>query len=110
MNFDPDSDARFHCAKGVCGEALRTRKEKLADMALPNTWKFQPKEIANWPNFTAIYSWPVFQLNKQGRAGKILGTLNLDSVSPNAYDRIDKDPAFKREMQDLRDLFCKLVS
>ncbi len=116
MGYAPDRNADFHCSKGVCGEALRAETEVLEDMTLRDdkgnkkTWKFQPKEIQKMPSFTCIYSWPVFQLNKQGRAGRVLGTLNLDSDTPHAYDRIVKDPAFKTEMKDLRDLFCKLVS
>jgi hypothetical protein len=114
-DFYPDGAVTFHISKGVAGLAFALKTDRLVDMEEKENqgkrWKFTPKEEKKFPAHTMIWSWPIFELNKDGdMTGKILGTLNLDSLDPGAFDIVLKDPEFYNRMLEFRELACKVAS
>jgi hypothetical protein len=114
MTFDPDGAVEFHIKKGVAGEALTNGRPKLVNMEEPENkgnWGFTEKELRKFPPHTMIWSYPLFQLDKLGdNTGKLLGTVNLDSIFPGACEIVLKDPEFAKLMEEFRDIACKIAS
>ena len=88
MENQPDVNLIFPISGGVSGQCMRNRQPVYAD----------PKALAEYPlpgearsrtrHLQAVLSFPVFEpAGKSGiQSGKILGVLNLDSSTANAYD------------------------
>jgi hypothetical protein len=89
MRYQPDNTVKFHVSKGVAGRARADRRETLVNMELPqnqNYGGFSKGERAKFPALTAIWSLPIFELDRSGNAtGPILGTINLDSDTRGAW-------------------------
>jgi hypothetical protein len=115
MTFSSDNTAEFHVSKGVAGAVVAGRKALLIDLEKPanqHGWNFSPKELARFPSFTAIWSLPIFELDRSGNAtGKILGTINLDTTSPNAFAKLSRaDSGYAELLEEFQDLVSRVAS
>lgn len=91
MEYQPDLHASFPISKGVAGEVVRAKAPRLADIERfgHQGWGFDDKASSAFPKLTAIYSWPIYQLDRQQRpTAHILGTVNLDAQVSGAIRRI----------------------
>lgn len=121
MDHDGDGAAEFGITKGVAGEARRRGNKYAVNMEDPknksNAWRFSRRDIKRlkFPEHTLIWSFPVYELDKQDDpTGKILGTVNLDSLKPGAYAALIGDPAVRTELEsmmaDFQDVVMKIAS
>jgi len=113
MSYQPDGAVEFLSTKGVCGSVLASRRGRLIDMSIPanQEWGFNEKEKKKFPTFTAIWSLPVFELDKEEvMTGRILGTINLDSETPGAYQVLAGDPDYRVLFEEFRDVVSKVTS
>jgi hypothetical protein len=112
--YSPDNKVEFHISKGVAGAAVARRRAVFVNLEQRNnrhSWGFSDKELAGFPHFTAIWSLPVFELDKAGNpTGKILGTINLDSVTRGAFSVLEGNPAYERLLEEFQDLVSKVAS
>ncbi|HWF66864.1 MAG TPA: hypothetical protein VN670_06150 [Acidobacteriaceae bacterium] len=114
MKYAPDASTTFAVSKGVAGEAYRSRRDKLVNMEISRNqdltrWGFSKKEASVFPNFTAVWSLPVFRLGPNERpSGKICGMLNLDSTSAGAFGVLTKHLEIGKLLGKMRELLCKL--
>ncbi|HJX82958.1 MAG TPA: hypothetical protein VJ723_01295 [Candidatus Angelobacter sp.] len=115
-----DGGADFGIRKGVAGRVFATGVNLAIDMENPNNqgvWKFTERDCRRlkFPSHTLIWSFPVCELNKENYiTGRVLGTLNLDSLEPNAFNILVADQAVRNEvelmMQELQDVVSKVAS
>lgn len=114
MRYQPDNTMRFHVSKGVAGKAVRTRRSIFVNQELPenrNYGGFSDEELGTFPPLTAIWSFPVFELDRSGNAtGTILGTINLDSETHGAWEVFMGNQEYGRLLEEFRDLVSKVVS
>jgi hypothetical protein len=114
MKYEPDNTVQFHVSKGVAGRALQDRKKTLVNLELPqnrNFGGFSDKEKATFPLLTAIWSVPIFELDRSGNAtGKILGTINLDSETLGAWHVFSGNEEYEGLLEELQDLVSKVAS
>jgi len=114
MKYEPDNTVTFHISKGVAGRAFRDRRATLVNLQLPenaNYGGFSGKEKATFPTLTAIWSLPIFELDRSGDAtGKILGTINLDSDTDGAANIFSGHPEYEGLLEELQDLVSKVAS
>ena len=83
----------------------------------PRIWGFTDHDLERlkFPDLTLIWSFPVFNLNKDGNpTGPILGTVNLDSLQKDAFKILVGNAAIRAEvermMQELADVVSKIAS
>ncbi|GEM_PF-5972352 len=110
MEFQPDMHATFSTSKGVAGEVVKEKAPRLADIERygHQTWGFSEREARLFPKLTAIYGWPIYQLDRHQRlSAKILGTVNLDAQEPGALARLVRH---KAEYDALLKDFAKFAS
>ncbi len=114
MTYEPDNNAEFPIRKGVCGEAVARRRARLINMELAqnrNSWNFAKKELDRFPQFTAIWSLPIFELDRSGGpTGRVLGTINLDTTCDEACAVLSSTPEFSQLLEELQDLVSKIAS
>ena len=87
MENQPDVGACFAASKGVAGEVFRTGRPRVVNIeeASHEDWGFSKREARKFEGLTAIYCWPIYQVDHRGyQTGKIIGTVNFDSRQPGA--------------------------
>jgi len=112
MKFAPDGTADFDVNKGVAGAAIASGWPKLVNMEVnKDNWGFSEKEMAMFPKFTMIWSFPMFELDKNGDpTGTRLGAVNLDSTTIGAANTMLSDHEFEELMEEFRDIASRLAS
>jgi hypothetical protein len=92
MENQPDVNISFRVRYGVTGACFRTRQPVYAAAALLKTPEFAlPEGISQQiPDLQAVLSYPVYEPARKGRpqSGKLIGVLNLDSITKDAYNLI----------------------
>ena len=113
----PDVNISFRLKYGVTGACFRTRQPAYADATLLRSGELAlPSRVAQQtPDLQAILSYPVYEPAPKGRpqSGKLVGVLNLDSVTKGAYnllvgDVFDQLNATSAEYRDNRGSFLWL--
>ncbi len=114
MENQPDVKASFHISKGVAGEVLRTKRPRLVDMeeSRHEDWGFTEGEAKKFQRLTAIYSWPIYQVDDQGeQTGRVAGCVNLDALAPEACSTIKQNqPKFDKLLREFAEFASKIVS
>ena len=113
MRGHPDVAISFPISKGVAGEAFRTKRPKLVNLEETGVqvWGITPKEAGAFPELTAIYSVPIFEIDKQNeQTGRVIGTVNLDSRAQKAFRKIARNQEYKRGLEEFSELASKLCS
>ena len=114
MRFSPDNAAEFHISKGIAGAAVKRRRALLIDLEEPKNqhgWNFSSDELTGFPAFTAIWSLPIFELDRGGNAtGKILGTINLDATAHGAFRILSSNMEYAELLEEFQDLVSKVAS
>lgn len=108
MDNQPDVNLSFRVKHGITGECFRTKQPVYSgpdDIRRPEF--ALPKQIAQHaPDLQVIFSYPVYETARKGRpqSGKVIGVLNLDSRTANAYNIFMAGTVFDevhRIMQDI---------
>ncbi len=114
MENQPDVKASFRTSKGVAGEVLKTGRPRLVDMELSHheDWGFTEHEAKRFQPLTAIYSWPIYEVDDQGeQTGRIVGCVNLDALAQGACSTIEKNQArFDKLLLEFAEFASKIVS
>src|SRR5213594_252361 len=93
MENQPDVRVSFHVSKGVAGETLESGRPRLVDMEeLPHeNWGFTEHEAQRFQHLTAIYSWPIYEVDHNGeQTGRRIGCVNLDAMAAGSRVVIEK--------------------
>jgi hypothetical protein len=114
-DFYPDGAVSFDVEKGIAGYGYKQKIDLLVDMEEPanrdKDWGFTAEEKEAFPEHTMIWSFPIYEVNKEGdMTGKILGMLNLDSQTRGAFKIVLTDEEFRNRMVDFREIACKVTS
>jgi hypothetical protein len=114
MASQPDVKATFHVSKGVAGEVLRAKRPRLVNMeeAHHEDWGFTKAEAREFQHLTAIYSWPIYEVDHQGdQTGRVIGCANLDAMTPGAFDAITHNQAqFDKLLEEFTEFASKVLS
>jgi hypothetical protein len=88
MENQPDVNLFFPVSYGVSGQCVRDKQPIYAGSEAVGKFSLPGKADKLTRHLEAILSFPVFEpAGKNGmQSGKVLGVLNLDSSTPNAYD------------------------
>jgi hypothetical protein len=90
MENQPDVNLSFRVKHGIAGECFRTRKPIYSspdDIRRP-AFALPMRIARHAPDLAVIFAYPVYEPARKGRrqSGKVIGVLNLDSTSGNAYN------------------------
>lgn len=92
MINQPDVNIRFRITQGITGECFRSKRPVYAD---PDQIRSRPFALpthlqSTVPSLQAIFAYPVYKPAKRGQlqSGKLIGVLNLDSTTNNAYNTV----------------------
>lgn len=108
MDNQPDVNLSFRLKHGITGACFKTRQPVYSgpdDIRRPEF--ALPKRIAqHTPNLQVIFSYPVYEIARKGhpQSGKVIGVLNLDSTTLNAYNILMEGTVFDavhRTMQNI---------
>lgn len=113
-----DAGTEFGIKKGVSGQVFKSGNSVAVDMEEsrnrdPRTWKFTERDLRRlkFPGHTLIWSFPVFELNRENYpTGRILGTLNLDSLQKGAFQALVRDDVVRTELEDMMEQLQDMVS
>jgi hypothetical protein len=98
MTNQPDVNLSFRLNQGITGACFQTGKPMYADrdQILNSSFALPDKLRRHAPDLQAIFSYPVYEPARKGKpqSGKLLGVLNLDSTSINAYTILMVTPVF----------------
>jgi hypothetical protein len=106
MDNQPDVNLSFRLKHGITGECFRTRQPVYSgpdDIRRPEF--ALPKHLAQQaPDLQVIFSYPVYEPARRGnpQSGKVIGVLNLDSRTPNAYDIFMEEAVFDAVHQTMQ--------
>jgi hypothetical protein len=98
MKNQPDVNIRFRITQGITGECFRSKKPVYANSDQIRSKPFAlPKNLqSKVPALQAIFAYPVYKPAKRGQlqSGKLIGVLNLDSITNNAYNIVTDQQVF----------------
>jgi hypothetical protein len=88
MENQPDVNIIFPVGKGISGQCFQTKRPVYANPAALAQYPLPKRISLLTQHLQAVLSFPVFEPpGKRGiQSGRLLGVLNLDSQTPNAYD------------------------
>jgi hypothetical protein len=108
MANQPDVNLTFRLNKGITGACFQTRKPMYADrnQILSSSFALPEKLQRHAPDLQAIFSYPVYEPARKGKtqSGKLLGVLNLDSTSINAYTILMMTPVFDQVHANMQNI------
>lgn len=92
MENQPDVDIRFPIAYGVSGQCVRDKQLVIAGNEAVGKFSLPGRRNELTKQLQVILSFPVYEpARRYGiQSGRIVGVLNLDSSTPNAYNLITR--------------------
>ena len=98
MSNQPDVNISFRLNQGITGACFQNKKPQYADhdQILSSPFALPDNIRRHAPDLQVIFSYPVYEPARKGKpqSGKLLGVLNLDSNSVNAYNILMMTPVF----------------
>ncbi len=75
-------------------------------------WGFTEHEAKRFQHLTAIYSWPIYEVDDRGeQTGRIVGCVNLDALAQGACSIIEQNQArFDKLLLEFAEFASKIVS
>jgi hypothetical protein len=108
MANQPDVNLSFRLNQGITGACFQNRQPIYADrdQILNGPFALPEKLRRHAPDLQAIFSYPVYEPARKGRpqSGKLLGVLNLDSTSSNAYNILMVTPVFDQVHANMQNI------
>jgi hypothetical protein len=108
MDNQPDVNLSFRLKYGITGECFRTRQPVYAGPDEIRKPEFAlPRHLTGrTPDLQVIFSYPVYEVARKGhpQSGKVIGVLNLDSITPNGYNILTESAVFDATHQTMQNI------
>ncbi|MGO8844287.1 MAG: GAF domain-containing protein [Methylocella sp.] len=106
MDDSPDVNITFPVSHGVSGQCFTRRQLVIAGDAEIKKYKLPEKFMCNGIGdlkLEAILCYPIYEPKKDGRqSGKVIGVLNLDTLTPGAYATFSEQGSVREILADIQ--------
>lgn len=105
---------QFHVSKGVCGQVYRQKRDAFINIEGTEVdFGFTEEDMQRLQigDVAAVYAWPIFRLDHDGHAGKVIGVLSFYAKGAGSGATIaGKLRIYKELLSSLRDILSRVMS